>query len=58
MDTKAAAHTSVAVSNVGRGNGDTDSVSLIDLAAKPFRAVFTVGVPSGPKPLKFLPDSK
>jgi len=53
-----AAHTLAAVSNMGRGDGDTDTVSLIDLTAKPFRTVFTVGVPRGPEPLKFSPDGK
>lgn len=51
-----AAHTLAAVSNMGRGDGDADSVSLIDLTSKPFRTVFTIGVPSGPEPLKFSPD--
>jgi WD40 repeat protein len=53
-----AAGTLVAVSNMGRGDGDEDSVSLIDLASTPFRTVITVGVPSGPEPLKFSPDGK
>ena len=47
-----------AVSNMGRGDGDQDSVSLIDLTSKPFRVVDTTGVPSGPEPLKFSPDGK
>ena len=49
-------HTLAAVSNMGRGDGDQDSVSLIDLTSKPFRVVNTVGVPTGPEPLKFSPD--
>ena len=53
-----AAGTLAAVSNMGRGDGDQDSVSLIDLTVKPFRVVETVGVPSGPEPLKFSPDGK
>jgi DNA-binding beta-propeller fold protein YncE len=53
-----AAGTLAAVSNMGRGDGDQDSVSLIDLTSKPFRVVETVGVPSGPEPLKFSPDGK
>lgn len=53
-----AAHTLAAVSNMGRGDGDEDSVSLIDLTSKPFRTVATVGVPSGPEPLKFSPDGR
>jgi DNA-binding beta-propeller fold protein YncE len=53
-----AAGTLAAVSNMGRGDGDQDSVSLIDLNSKPFRVVETTGVPSGPEPLKFSPDGK
>ncbi len=51
-----AAHTLAAVSNMGRGGGDEDSVSLIDLTSKPYRVVGTFGVPSGPEPMKFSPD--
>jgi DNA-binding beta-propeller fold protein YncE len=53
-----AAGTIAAVSNMGRGDGDLDSVSLIDLTLKPMRTVETVGVPSGPEPLKFSPDGR
>lgn len=53
-----AKHTLAAVSNMGRGEGDEDSVSLIDLTSKPFRVVGTFGVPSGPEPMKFSPDGK
>jgi DNA-binding beta-propeller fold protein YncE len=53
-----AAHSLAAVSNMGRGDGDVDSVSLIDLKSTPFRAVGTFGVPSGPEPVKFSPDGK
>jgi DNA-binding beta-propeller fold protein YncE len=52
------AHTLVAVSNMGRGDGDEDSISLIDVKAKPYRVVGTFGVPSGPEPMKFSPDGK
>ncbi len=51
-----AAGTLAAVSNMGRGDGDVDSVSLIDLTQSPPRTVDTAGVPSGPEPLKFSPD--
>ena len=51
-------HTLAAVSNMGRGDGDEDSISLIDLTAKPYRTVGTFGVPSGPEPMKFSPDGK
>jgi DNA-binding beta-propeller fold protein YncE len=53
-----AAHTLAAVSNMGRGDGDQDSVSLIDLKSKPYRTVGTFGVASGPEPLKFSPDGR
>jgi DNA-binding beta-propeller fold protein YncE len=53
-----AAHTLAAVSNMGRGDGDTDSISLIDLRSKPYRVVGTFGVPSGPEPMKFSPDGR
>jgi WD40 repeat protein len=53
-----AAGTLVAVSNMGRGDGDADSVSLIDVTGKVFRTVATIGVPSGPEPMKFSPDGK
>jgi hypothetical protein len=43
---------------MGRGDGDTDTVSLIDLTSRPFRTMFTIGVPSGPEPMKFSPDGK
>ncbi len=51
-----AAGTLAAVSNMGRGDGDADSVSLIDLTKQPFRTVAFITVPSGPEGLKFSPD--
>jgi DNA-binding beta-propeller fold protein YncE len=57
MDSNAAGTLAV-VSNMGRGDGDEDSVSVIDLTSKPFRVVDTVGVPSGPEPMKLSPDGK
>jgi DNA-binding beta-propeller fold protein YncE len=53
-----ASHTLAAVSNMGRGDGDADSVSLIDLTSKPYRVVSVQGVPTGPEPLKFSPDGR
>ena len=53
-----AAGTLAVVSNMGRGDGDEDSVSLVDLGSTPFRVVETVGVPSGPEPMKLSPDGK
>ncbi len=47
-----------AVSNMGRGNGDIDTVSLIDMTASPIRVVETVGVGLSPEGLKFSPDGK
>ena len=53
-----AAGTLAAVSNMGRGDGDLDTISLIDLTATPFRTVETVGVGRSPEGLKFSPDGK
>jgi hypothetical protein len=50
--------TLAAISNMGRGNGDIDTVSLIDLTRTPFRAVETVSVGHSPEGLKFSPDGK
>ena len=50
--------TLAAVSNMGRGNGDIDTVSLIDLTQKPFRAVETISVGHSPEGVKFAPDGK
>jgi DNA-binding beta-propeller fold protein YncE len=47
-----------AVSNMGRGDGDIDTVSLIDLSSEPFRTVETVSVGMGPEGLRFSPDGK
>ena len=57
MDSNATG-TLAAVSNMGRGDGDEDSVSLIELSTMPFHTVATVGVASGPEPMKFSPDGK
>jgi DNA-binding beta-propeller fold protein YncE len=53
-----ASHTLAAVSNMGRGDGDDDSVSLIDLKTRPYRVVGSFSVPSGPEPMKFSPDGR
>lgn len=50
--------TLAAVSNVGRGDGDVDTVSLIDLVATPPRTIDSIAVPSGPEAVKFSPDGK
>jgi DNA-binding beta-propeller fold protein YncE len=46
------------VSNMGRGDGDVDTVSLIDLSSEPFRTVETISVGMGPEGLHFSPDGK
>ncbi|MBX5454793.1 MAG: beta-propeller fold lactonase family protein [Acidobacteriia bacterium] len=48
----------VVVTNVGRGDGDVDTISLIDLSLSPPRTVDTVAVPSGPESAKFSPNGK
>ncbi len=50
--------TLAAVSNMGRVDGDVDTVSLIDLTATPFRTVETISVGRVPEGLKFSPDGK
>jgi len=52
------AGTLAAVSNMGRVDGDIDSVSLIDLTVTPFRTVETISVGRVPEGLKFSPDGK
>ena len=47
-----------AVSNMGRGDGDVDTVSLIDLTAEPFRTIQTQAVGRSPEGLKWSPDGK
>ncbi len=47
-----------AVSNMGRGSGDVDSVSLIDMTTNPPRAISIAPVASGPEPMKFSPDGR
>ena len=45
-----------AVANIGRGGGDADTVSLIDLKARPPRVVITVTVGQTPEGIKISPD--
>jgi DNA-binding beta-propeller fold protein YncE len=47
-----------AVANIGRGGGDADTVSLIDMTARPARVVDTITVGQTPEGLKISPDSK
>ncbi len=46
------------VANIGRGGGDNDTISLIDLKAKPPRAVETVTVGQTPEGVILSPDGK
>src|SRR6266702_7241915 len=44
------------VGNVGASGGDTDTISLIDMTAKPIRVVSTVSVGQTPEGVKMSPD--
>jgi DNA-binding beta-propeller fold protein YncE len=44
------------VANIGRGGGDNDTVSLIDLRARPPRVVETLTVGQTPEGIKLSPD--
>lgn len=46
-----------AVTNLGAGNGDADTISLIDLQTQPPRTVDTVTVGQTPEGIAFSPDS-
>jgi DNA-binding beta-propeller fold protein YncE len=46
------------VANIGIGQGDADTISLIDLKAKPPRVVNTVSVGQTPEGLKMSPDGQ
>jgi DNA-binding beta-propeller fold protein YncE len=46
-----------AVANIGRGQGDNDTISLIDLKANPPRVADTVTVGQTPEGIKVSPDS-
>jgi DNA-binding beta-propeller fold protein YncE len=48
--------THAVVANIGRGGGDHDTISLIDLRAKPARVVDTVTVGQTPEGIKLSPD--
>jgi len=48
--------THAVVANIGRGGGDHDTISLIDLRAKPPRVVDTVTVGQTPEGIKLSPD--
>ena len=44
------------VANIGTGSGDADTISIIDLRAKPARVVNTVTVGQTPEGIKLSPD--
>jgi len=44
------------VGNVGASSGDSDTISLIDMTAKPIRVVTTVTVGQTPEAVKMSPD--
>jgi DNA-binding beta-propeller fold protein YncE len=46
------------VANIGIGQGDADTISLIDLKAKPPRVVNTMSVGQTPEGLKMSPDGR
>ena len=46
-----------AAANIGRGQGDNDTISLIDMKANPPRVVETVTVGQTPEGIKVSPDS-
>ena len=46
------------VANIGRGAGDADTISVIDLKAVPSRVVTTVTVGPTPEGIKLSPDGK
>jgi DNA-binding beta-propeller fold protein YncE len=46
------------VANVGRGGGDVDTVSLIDMTLKPVRAVDIITVGQTPEGIMLSPDNK
>jgi DNA-binding beta-propeller fold protein YncE len=50
--------TLAAVGNMGRGDGDIDTVSLIDLTRNPPRVVNTISVGQTPEGIAFSPDGR
>jgi DNA-binding beta-propeller fold protein YncE len=47
---------SAIIGNVGASGGDTDTISLIDMTAKPIRVVSTISVGQTPEGVKMSPD--
>ncbi len=46
------------VANIGRGSGDADTVSLIDLRREPYRVVDTISVGQTPEGIQVSPDNR
>lgn len=46
------------VANIGGGQGDADTISLIDMTAKPMRVIDTVSVGQTPEGIAISPDGK
>ena len=46
------------VANIGRGTGDTDSVTVIDMSLRPIRAVDVLAVGQTPEGMALSPDGK
>jgi DNA-binding beta-propeller fold protein YncE len=58
MDINAAGTLAVA-GNMGRSDGDIDSISVVDLTANPYRVVDTIGLGGqSPEGVRFSPDGK
>ena len=47
-----------AVGNMGRGDGDVDTVSLVDLTLTPMRTIQTISVGRSPEGVRWSPDGK
>jgi DNA-binding beta-propeller fold protein YncE len=50
--------TMAVVANIGRGSGDADTISVIDMTAKPARVVDTITVGQTPEGIMLSPDGK
>ena len=46
------------VANIGRGSGDNDTISIIDMTAKPIRTIETLTVGPTPEGINLSPDGK
>jgi DNA-binding beta-propeller fold protein YncE len=46
------------VANIGRGTGDADTISVVDMTAKPVRVVDTITVGQTPEGIMLSPDGK